>query len=142
MVILIQNLLKNNQTLNYTHSGASGLVHLDPQLTRNIMVNLLSNAVKYSSEGQAIELRTQLKDNKLVIEVEDSGMGIPVEEQEHLFQRFFRAKNAINIQGTGLGLNIVKKYIELMDGTITYTSAENQGTTFKVTLPAQIKSYG
>ncbi|MGB1031478.1 MAG: sensor histidine kinase, partial [Flavobacteriales bacterium] len=138
----VQNLLKKGQTLNYSHEGASSSVFLDPQLTRNIMVNLLSNAVKYSSEGQAIELSTNLQNNTLIIEVADLGMGIPVEEQEHLFQRFFRAKNATNIQGTGLGLNIIKKYIDLMDGVISFTSAENQGTTFKVTLPAQKKSNG
>jgi len=65
----------------------------------------------------------------------DQGMGIPEEEQKHLFERFFRAHNATNIQGTGLGLNIVKEYIHLMGGEISFTSKLNEGTTFQIQLP-------
>jgi signal transduction histidine kinase len=65
-------------------------------------------------------------------------MGIPLEDQQHLFERFFRASNAMNMQGTGLGLNIVKKYLDLMGGTITFTSAAGEGTTFTVQLPQRL----
>jgi len=111
---------------------------LDPQLIRNILFNLLSNAVKYSKENSEIVFSVEIGDN-LELKVEDHGMGIPQEEQQHLFERFFRAKNATNIQGTGLGLNIVQKHVDLMGGTIDFTSKLNEGTTFVITLPTNQK---
>ena len=69
------------------------------------------------------------------ITVKDHGMGIPIDEQKNLFERFFRAKNALNIQGTGLGLNIVAKYVEILNGLITFESELNKGTIFYITLP-------
>jgi len=115
--------------------GTHTEVVLDPQLVRNILFNLLSNAVKYSGEGAQIELSVDGKDEQLIIKVKDQGIGIPEDEQKHLFERFFRAKNATNIQGTGLGLNIVAKHVQLMGGDISYTSKLNEGTTFTITLP-------
>lgn len=110
-------------------------VVLDPQLLRNILFNLLSNALKYSKEGDAVVLKVETTDRELIISVKDRGIGIPEDEQKHLFERFFRAKNATNIQGTGLGLNIVAKHVELMGGTIDFVSRLNEGTTFVLTLP-------
>ena len=113
------------------------IVHnLDPQLIRNILFNMLSNAVKYSGEGSEIVFTVAITDH-LTLKVKDQGMGIPKDEQQHLFERFFRAKNATNIQGTGLGLNIVKKHVDLMDGKIDFTSELNEGTTFVITLPTK-----
>lgn len=109
---------------------------LDPQLIRNILFNLLSNAVKYSNEDSVILLTIQIGEN-LIITVQDQGMGIPLEEQQHLFERFFRAKNATHIQGTGLGLNIVKKHVDLMGGNIQFTSKLEHGTTFVITFPLE-----
>jgi PAS domain S-box-containing protein len=120
-------------------SGAytSGLINgLDPQLIRNILFNLLSNAVKYSKEHNVIILTIEISEN-LTITVEDQGMGIPLEEQQHLFERFFRAKNATHIQGTGLGLNIVQKHVDLMGGTIDFKSKTEEGTTFVISLPIE-----
>ena len=96
------------------------------------MLNLLSNAIKYSPEDAEIVIRTITKNNKVSISVEDKGIGIPLEAQKDLFSKFFRARNATNIQGTGLGLNIVKRYMELLDGTIDFTSEENKGSTFTI----------
>ena len=76
-------------------------------------------------------------DNELQIAVRDYGMGIPVDEQKSLFERFFRAKNALNIQGTGLGLSIVAKYVEVLNGTIRFESELNKGTVFYINLPLQ-----
>lgn len=116
---------------------SSGVINgLDPQLIRNILFNLLSNAVKYSMERTVILITIEIKEN-LIITVQDNGMGIPQEEQQHLFERFFRAKNATNIQGTGLGLNIVKKHVDLMGGNIEFTSKLEHGTTFVITLPLE-----
>lgn len=113
------------------------LVQLDPQLIRNILLNLLSNAVKYSPENSVIHLSVALA-ARLEITIKDEGMGIPKEDQQHLFERFFRAKNATNIQGTGLGLNIVKKHVDLMQGTINFESIPEQGTTFIISLPREL----
>lgn len=116
-----------------------GLKHsrylLDISMIRNILNNLISNAIKYSEEGQDINVRLIEENNLLKIEVEDFGQGIPKEDQTKLFGRFFRAKNATNIQGTGLGLNIVKRYVEMMGGKITFTSELNQGSIFTVLIP-------
>jgi PAS domain S-box-containing protein len=107
----------------------------DPQLLKNILLNLFSNAIKYSKEDKKIEIYSMLKENGLTLSIKDDGMGIPKEEQKHLFERFFRAKNASNIQGTGLGLNIVQQYLHLLGGEISFESEENVGSTFLITIP-------
>src|SRR5690606_36965021 len=93
------------------------------------------NAIKYSGEGQTIDVTLTIQPTALKIDVKDEGIGIPDEDQQELFGRFFRAKNVTNIKGTGLGLNIVKKYIEMLEGEITFESELNKGTTFHVILP-------
>jgi signal transduction histidine kinase len=133
----MQAVAKEKQQINYSHSGKATVVFLDKKLLRNVMFNLLNNAIKYSFENGEIDFSTSLKDTKLTITVADHGIGIPESDKPHLFDRFFRARNATNIQGTGLGLNIVKRYIDLLGGTIDFTSEVNKGTTFTVTLPAK-----
>jgi two-component system sensor kinase FixL len=128
-------LLKKGQKLDHIDELETEHLCLDKQLLKNIMLNLLSNAIKYSEEGDTIFCRSYLENDDLVIEVKDEGIGIPKEEQKHLFTRFFRAKNVENIKGTGLGLNIVRNYVELMDGKINFTSEEGKGSTFIVTIP-------
>jgi len=110
----------------------------DNDAIRRIWDNLVSNAIKYSPEGKAIDVRLTVENDHLLVEVEDRGMGIPEEEQKHLFERFFRAHNATNIQGTGLGLNIVKEYVHLMEGEISFQSKLEEGTTFYVQLPLHV----
>lgn len=131
-----QGILKNNQKIKYQHLGRNTQVFLDKQFCKNILINLLSNASKYSEEGKDIELTTKLNDT-LSIQVRDYGIGIPESDKKHMFERFFRAKNAINIQGTGLGLNILHRYLELMNGTIRFESEVGQGTSFYIQLPTQ-----
>jgi signal transduction histidine kinase len=114
---------------------ASMMVELDPKLMRHILVNLLSNAIKYSPEKSAIFIHIRADENFLNIAVQDEGMGIPKEEHDQLFNRFFRAKNAVNIPGTGLGLHIVKHYTELMGGAIAFKSRLGEGSTFYLKLP-------
>ncbi len=99
---------------------------------RNVLLNLLSNARKYSPEDSVIEFHTAKTPKGIEVNITDHGMGIPPDDQDHLFERFFRAKNATNVQGTGLGLNIVKRYIDLMGGSISFTTREGEGTSFKV----------
>ena len=106
----------------------------DEHILKNILLNLLSNASKYSSEKDTINLKTSGGEEQVLVQVVDHGIGIPEEEQQNMFGRFFRAGNVTNIQGTGLGLNIVQKYIELLDGKISFESEEGKGSTFTVTL--------
>ncbi|MCP4439547.1 MAG: PAS domain S-box protein [Aureispira sp.] len=126
---------KKGQEIIYTQHGDNVEVYLDQQFTKNIMINLLSNAIKYSGENSQIDLVLTLEANSLNIKIKDQGMGIPIDDQKHLFERFFRAQNAMNIQGTGLGLNIVKRYVDLMKGEVIFESVPNKGTTFTVVLP-------
>lgn len=130
----INGILKKGQSVNYVHEGTRD-AFIDKQMTRNILLNLISNAIKFSPENKTIQIITKVTDTLVFIEVSDQGIGIPVEEQEHMFERFFRAKNVTNIQGTGLGLNIVAKYLETMNGKINFTSELNKGTTFTITIP-------
>lgn len=128
----LQAIAKKSQEINYIHTGSTS-VCLDITLLRNIFINLLSNAIKFSPEGGKIEVSSRVEGPDIVFEVKDSGMGISQDDQQHLFERFFRAKNATNIQGTGLGLHIVGKYVELMEGRIECTSELEKGATFTVT---------
>lgn len=121
------------------HSQPELLLHMDKEMVRNIIINLLSNALKYSPDESTITIRSYSQDEKAIFEIEDKGMGIPEADQKNLFDRFFRAKNVTNVQGTGLGLNIVKRYLALMRGSITFKSKEGVGTTFIVTLPQEHK---
>ncbi len=108
---------------------------IDGRFLRNILNNLTSNASKYSDVGAVIDLFVQAKDKVLTIRVQDQGIGIPKEEQAQMFDRFFRAKNADTIQGTGLGLHIVSRYLQLLNGSIEFESVEGVGTTFTVLIP-------
>lgn len=125
----MQSITRKGQQIIYTHTGQK-TVNLDPALLRNILLNLLSNAIKFSQEDGIIIINSTIKDKEITINVKDNGVGISEEDQKHLFERFFRGANITNIQGTGLGLHIVSKYIELMDGQINFTSKLERGSEF------------
>ena len=129
--LIIENLkgvLKTGQNILFTPAEQEHVIYLDKQLMSNAIVNLLSNASKYSHENQDIRFVVKKQKDVFSINIIDEGIGIPLSEQKHLFERFFRAKNALNINGTGLGLNITQKYMELMNGKINIHSIENKGT--------------
>lgn len=130
----IKEILKPGQHLEFKHTGIDDLF-TDKRLMKNIMLNLISNAIKFSPDDGIIEISCANSADQFILSVKDSGIGISAEDQQHLFERFFRARNAQNIQGTGLGLHIVSKYIELLNGKIELHSEENNGTTFTITLP-------
>ncbi|GAA4946330.1 hypothetical protein GCM10023314_19530 [Algibacter agarivorans] len=127
--------LKKGQHIILSTPRDELFLNLDAKLFRHIITNLLSNASKYSPENSNIDFKILQHQNHILIQITDQGIGIPEEEQKHLFERFFRANNAINIEGTGLGLNIVKHYTELLGGIIGFKSRLNIGTTFWVELP-------
>ncbi|RAU83441.1 hybrid sensor histidine kinase/response regulator [Pontibacter arcticus] len=131
----MQGFLKQGQKITYQHLSSHETANVDRQLFKNILLNLLSNGSKYSGADKEILLTTKVEKTAITIQVQDRGIGIPEADKAHLFTPFFRAQNAVNIQGTGMGLNIVKRYVELMQGTLTYTSELGQGTTFTITLP-------
>ncbi|RRB04745.1 PAS domain-containing sensor histidine kinase [Larkinella rosea] len=124
----IQGLLKAGQTIQIEHDCASS-VWLDKSLVRKMMVNLLSNAIKYSGENKVIRIHLWCRDGRVRISIQDEGIGMSDEDQKHLFERFYRAKNVTAIQGTGLGLHIVAQYLTLLNGTINFQSKPNDGTT-------------
>lgn len=132
----MQSAARPGQVIHYRHEGCRHDVLIDKNLLRSIFTNLLSNAIKYSPDGAEIVFETKLSPHELTINVVDQGIGIAPEEQEHIFQRFFRALNATNIEGTGLGLHIIKKYVEMMKGTINFASGDG-GTTFTIKVPLQ-----
>ncbi len=128
-------LLKKEQSVVRDFEGLDEEVMIDKKILKNIMLNLLSNAIKYSDPGTTVWLTARLEQGTLKVRVQDEGIGIPESDQKHLFSRFFRADNAVNIQGTGLGLNIVHRYLELLGGSIDFESVEGKGTTFFFEVP-------
>ncbi len=108
---------------------------MDQALVHHILTNLLSNAIKYSPDRSSVWLKLSCQPNQISFQVKDEGIGIPPQDQQHLFETFYRAKNVGKIQGTGLGLSIVKKCVELHQGQIHVESEVGIGTTFNVTLP-------
>jgi len=132
----MKGLVKENQQIIYTQSGKEMIVS-DKKMVRNVLINLISNAAKFSDKDSSIRLSTSVNNDEAVISVQDEGIGISAEDQEHLFSSFFRGKNALNIQGTGLGLHIVKRYIDLLGGRVDLESELDKGT--KVTLSIPIK---
>ena len=128
-------LKREKQVIRYHHSGEQWIARIDHHLLWSIVTNLISNSIKYSKSGDAIEITSEIKKTSIVLTVKDPGIGIPDDEQQFIFGRFFRARNAINIEGTGLGLHIIQKYIHLLSGTITFMSQLDVGTTFTVTVP-------
>ena len=127
-----QETCKEGQFIKIQYQGRKN-VRLDKGILRRIIINLLSNAVK-DSEADVI-IKVDAQPQKVIFKIIDKGIGIPKADQEKLFSKNFRATNASQIKGTGLGLFIVQTYIELMKGTIGFKSKRNVGTTFTITLP-------
>jgi len=127
----ITPILKKGQFIKYTHEGFNQ-VNLDTSLLRNIIINLVSNAIKFSPEDATIWVNSRCSEDEITLTIKDEGLGIPEEDMKHLFERFFRGKNVVNIQGTGLGLHIVSKYVELMGGKIEVESQLENGTLFTI----------
>ncbi|MGZ3755950.1 MAG: PAS domain-containing sensor histidine kinase [Mucilaginibacter sp.] len=131
----MQMIAKQNQSIIYQHTGIVSAVRLDQNLLKNCIINLIANAIKYSGENTFIEFNTEINEKNCIVTVKDNGIGIPETDQKHLFEAFFRAHNTGNIPGTGLGLNIVARYANLMNGRIEFKSSVNHGTLFTILFP-------
>ncbi len=131
----VNSFLKEGQTVNITCPVEIDTLETDSRILRNIMFNLVSNASKYSDVDKTIHVSCARTNGTVVIAIRDEGIGIPKEDQKHLFDRFYRASNAGNVQGTGLGLNIVRRYVDLIGGEISFKSEFKKGSTFYISIP-------
>jgi PAS domain S-box-containing protein len=131
-------LLKEGQRINYPEHVDEITLYQDERIIELILSNVLQNAVKYSGENSEIDIRVKQHKNHFVFEIEDHGIGIPKKEMENIFTRYYRAENVLNMQGTGIGLNIVKTHIENLGGSITINSIENKGTLAKLKIPNNV----
>jgi signal transduction histidine kinase len=140
----LQQTLGSQHTLVFTHQGECTLrqettsttsAYMDEKLIRHIIGNLLSNAIKYSPKGSTIQFDLIYNQDQAILRIRDEGIGIPLEDQPHLFESFRRGSNVGTISGTGLGLAIVKNFVDLQGGQIVVESEVGLGTTFTVTLP-------
>ncbi len=131
----MQSLTKPGQTIDCSYSG-DPTVDSDKGLVKNILINLLSNAIKFSAEGKSIQLLAAHRlTGGIAVSIVDQGIGISAEDQQHLFSSFFRGANAVNIEGTGLGLHIVRRYLDLLHGNISLDSNLGEGTRVTIELP-------
>jgi PAS domain S-box-containing protein len=130
----MEMLKRANQVITLDNQMQSEMITTDRFVIQNIMTNLVSNAIKYSGNDGKICIKVSKESGVLRIEVTDNGIGISKEDQEQLFNRFYRASNAGNVQGTGLGLHIVKRYIALLNGELIFESELGKGSTFGLSL--------
>ncbi|MBC8988047.1 PAS domain-containing sensor histidine kinase [Pedobacter sp. N36a] len=131
----MQIALKGRQKIVYAHRGSESMITLDQTLLKNCIVILIDNAIKYSGEESSIQFYTKVIENNCTIRICDNGIGIPLEDQRHLCEPFFRAHNTGKISGNGLGLSILSRYTELMNGKVDFKSRINRGTLFTLTFP-------
>ncbi len=130
-------LLKSGQKIQYPDNIDDIVIEFDEKTLELVLSNLIHNAIKYSPENSKIDLMVIMKAETIVIKVEDQGIGIPAVEQKYIFDRYFRAKNALLTQGTGIGLNIAKQHLENLGATLEFSSKENSGSSFVVTIPRE-----
>jgi signal transduction histidine kinase len=130
-----QNFTKRKQTFDFEKPESLPRISIDPKLIWQALSNLLTNASKYTPDGGRVILKLTLESQDILIQVSDNGYGIPEFQKSRIFEKFFRADNTSKMEGTGLGLYIVKEIIEASGGKIWFESTEGKGTTFSVTLP-------
>ncbi len=127
--------LKTGQIINYPQDLDDVELYQDRHVLELILSNLLNNAIKYSKEDTTITLDIKTENKFLKFDITDQGIGIPKKDQKHIFERYFRAENALLNQGTGIGLNIIKVHLDNLGGDIYFESQENKGSTFFIKLP-------
>jgi len=128
-------LLKEGQKINYPKDIDSFSLYQDEKIVELALSNLVHNAIKYSSENSYVDIDITQDDIRTIFRVKDNGIGIPIKDQKNIFKRYFRAKNALLSQGTGIGLNIVKDHLKNLKGEIYFESEEEKGSLFTIELP-------
>ncbi|SDG63782.1 PAS domain-containing sensor histidine kinase [Psychroflexus sediminis] len=128
--------LKDGQEILYPQNLQDISLRQDKHVLELVLSNLLNNAIKYSPEDTSIYFEVDTTEANLIkFRIKDEGIGIPQQDQKHIFERYFRAENALNNQGTGIGLNIAKVHLENLKGSICFESIEGKGTTFYIEIP-------
>ena len=128
-------LLKEGQEIKYPDNIDDYSMFQDEKIVELALSNLVHNAIKYSPENTLVDIRITQNEDITTFKIKDNGIGIPKEDQKNIFNRYFRAENALLTQGTGIGLNIVKSHLENLGGTISFVSEENNGSEFTIILP-------
>ncbi len=131
----MQIALRGRQKIIFRHSGSLKTISQDQNLIKNCIIILIDNAIKYSGEQSEIQFLTRITKTACTIRIADNGIGIPKNDQTHLFEAFFRAHNTGQISGNGLGLSILLRYMTLMNGRVKFKSRINKGTIFTLTFP-------
>ena len=136
----IKALFGDSHNLKVQVADACGSIRLDEQLFRQIVKNLLVNAFRYTPEGGQITLEAGISEKHLIVTISDNGIGIPEEDQPHIFKPFYQAGTTGNRRGLGLGLSIVQQSVTRMGGSISLKSAPGAGTTITIRLPLDAAS--
>lgn len=138
---VIHEICENHMEISQVHDIEQDLsalpqsIYADTTLIEHVFTNILSNAIKYSPATSLIHVRGWTEGDHIKVSVQDHGIGISTADLERMFERYFRAKTAAGIVGTGIGLNISKEFIAMHGGTIEVSSVKGEGSTFTVTLP-------
>jgi hypothetical protein len=128
-------LLKDGQKIKYPENIDDMSLLQDEKILELTLSNIVHNAIKYSPENGHIDIDISQNKHHTIFKIKDQGIGIPDADQKNIFNRYFRAENVLTIQGTGIGLNIVKNHIENLGGSLNFISQEHVGSTFTITLP-------
>lgn len=131
-------LVKDGQKINYTNEINCISLFQDEKIIELALSNIINNALKYSGENAVVDIKASQNDFETIIDVIDNGIGIPEKDQKNIFNRYFRAENTLLIQGSGIGLNIVKNHLKNLKGTISFISKENKGSKFTITIPNKV----
>lgn len=132
-------LLKVGQTIGHPQDLNGIVLEFDRKILALSLSNLVNNAIKYSPEHTEITIDVKTRDKGLQIEVIDRGLGIPLEDQPFIFERYYRASNVLTVQGTGIGLNIVQQHLHNLGGELSFESRPGEGSTFRLKIPFNIK---
>lgn len=132
-------LLKEGQQIKYPEHIDDLSLTQDEKIIELALSNLIHNAIKYSPDHSIIELEVKQNNTHTTFKVIDNGMGIPKSDQKNIFNRYFRAENALLTHGTGIGLNIVQSHMENLGGHVSFDSEESKGSTFIITLPNKFR---